>query len=235
VSRSLRAVFTVVLLLNFSEFFLAQTSPARANQTQEAASLLRSGQFPAAIAAYRQILKANPRDEKATLGLAAAYYGLYNYDETRHLLRQAAAKFPKSAAALIELAKLDIHLLHYDDALLELKRALQREPVSAAAHEQMGVAFQAKGDDDKALQQFDQAIRLNPNSAAAHYFRGNLYADRDDFTHAYEDAQQAHSVEPNSQTGVLLAKASMHVGKCEEAVALLKPLAQPESTDPANL
>lgn len=202
---------------------------------QDAASLLRSGQYPAAIAAYQQVLKTNPQNQKATLGLAAAYYGLYNYDETRRLLRQAAARFPNSAAALIELAKLDIHLLRYDDALQELKRAVQREPASAAAYEQMGVAYQAKGDDEKALQQFNAAIRLNPHSAAAHYFRGNLYADRDDFAHAYEDAQQAHHLEPNSQTGILLAKASTHTGKCNEAVELLKPLAEPASADPANL
>ena len=202
---------------------------------QQAASLLRSGQYPAAIEAYQQILKINPHDEKATLGLAAAYRGLYNYDETRLLLSETARRYPKSALALVELGKLDIHLQQYDDAVGHLSRAVRRQPQLSAAHEQLGVAYQARGDDEKALQEFDQAIGLNPKSASARYFRGSLYADRSDYDRAYKDALQAHNLEPNPQSDALLAKTATHLGRCDEAVALLKPLAETESSDPANL
>jgi tetratricopeptide (TPR) repeat protein len=113
----------------------------------------------------------NPHNEKAELGLAAAYFGLYNYDQTRRVLREAAAAHPKSATALVEMGKLDIHLLHYDDAIVELRRAVRRDSASAAAREQLGVAYQAKGDEDAALAEFNQALRLAPDSASTHYFR----------------------------------------------------------------
>jgi len=203
--------------------------------TQQAASLLKSGQFPAAIAAYQEIVKINPNDEKAQLGLATAYRGIFNYDETRRLLRDAMRRYPKSALALVELGKLDIHQQHYDEAIEHLTRAVRREPGLSSAHEQLGVAYQAKGDDEKALQQFNEAIRLNSKSASAHYFRGSLYADQDDYERAYKDAEQAHNLEPNAQTDALLAKAATHLGKCDEAVTLLKPLTESESSDPASL
>jgi tetratricopeptide (TPR) repeat protein len=202
---------------------------------QDAAQFLRSGQFPAAIEAYQKILKASPRDLKVTLGLAAAYRGVFNYDETRRLLRQVSARYPKSAAALVELGKLDIHQQRYDDAIEHLTQAVRRQPSLPAAHEQLGVAYQAKGDDATALKHLSEAVRLDPHSASAHYFRGSLYADHDDYVHAYQDAQEADRIDPNAQTRVLLAKAATHTGKCDEAVTLLKPVSESESADPANL
>jgi len=210
-------------------------SPAPTNEQGDGVTLLRNHKFPAAIATYQKILKTDPQNEKATLGLAAAYFGLYNYDQTRRLLQRSAAAHPTSAAALVELGKLDIHLLHYDDAIVELKRAAQRQPNSAPAHEQLGVAYQAKGDEEKALAQFNEAIRLAPGSASAYYFRGSLYADRNDDDHAYRDAKEAFRLEPNSQTQVLLAKTALRANKCDEAIALLQPFADSASVDPADL
>jgi tetratricopeptide (TPR) repeat protein len=226
----------VVLVMAYgSTLCLAQHDLHNSQELAEAVTLLRSRQFPAAMEAYQKILKGHPHDEKAELGLAAAYFGVYNYDETRRVLREAAAAHPNSAAALVEMGKLDIHLLHYDDAIVELKRAIRRNPASAAAHEQLGVAYQAKGDDDAALAQFNQALRLAPDSASTHYFRGSLYADRNDDTHAYEDAKEAFRLEPNTQTRELLGKTAVHANKCKEAVDVLAPFAESEETIPEDL
>jgi tetratricopeptide (TPR) repeat protein len=208
---------------------------ALADDLRNAGALLRNRQLPAAVAAYQRILRAQPHNEKAELGLAAAYYGVYNYDQMRRLLRETAAVHPKSAAALVELGKLDIHLLHYDDAILELTRAVGREPGSAAAHEQLGVAYQAKGDDEKALVHFNEAIRLAPESASAHYFRGSLYADRNDHDRAYQDAKAAYRGEANTQTRELLAKSALQSGKCDESIDLLQPLAESEEAAPEDI
>jgi len=128
-----------------------QDSSHHAKELRDAAALLQNRQIPAAMETYQKVLKVDPHNEKAALGLAAAYFSVYNYEQTRHLLREAAAAHPESAAALVELGKLDIHLLHYDDAIVELKRAVGRSPGSAAAREQLGIAYQAKGDEENAL------------------------------------------------------------------------------------
>ena len=214
---------------------LAQGDLHDSRELLDARALLRSHRFPAAVEAYQKILKSDPHNEKAELGLAAAYYGVYNYDQTRRVLRGAAAAHPNSAAALVEIGKLDIHLLRYDDAIVELKRAMRRDPASAAAHEQLGVAYQAKGDEDAALAQFNQALRLAPDSASGHYFRGSLYADRNDDTRAYEDAKEAFRLEPNSQTRELLGKTAVRANKCKEAVDALAPLAGCDETIPEDL
>lgn len=237
VKRILRArfVFPLLVVAFGSTLCLSQLGSGASNQLQNAATLLRSGKFPAAVEEYQRILKAEPHNEKAELGLAAAYFGLYNYEQTRRLLRAAAAAHPNSDAALVELGKLDIHLLHYDDAIVELKRAVRRNPTSALAHEQLGVAYQARGDEENALAQLNEAVHLAPGTASAHYFRGSLYADRNDDIHAYQDAKVAYRLEPNSQTRELLGKTALHANKCDEAVDVLGPLADSEETVPEDL
>jgi tetratricopeptide (TPR) repeat protein len=233
-----RCIFSLIACTSLS---IAQQQPAVAQNSphsqalNQAASLLRKAEFPAAIEAYREILKITPHDERATLGLAAAYRGIFNYEETRRLLRDAVKHHTGSGLALVELGKLDIHLQHYDEAVDHLSQAVRRQPRLSAAHEQLGVAYQAKGEDEEALRQFDEAIRLNPNSASAHYFRASWHADREDYKQAYKDALEAHQLESNPQSDALLGKAATHVGKCDESIALLKPLAEQESSDPANL
>ena len=230
--------FGVALFLAISGSVLClaqQDSRGHANELRDAATLLHNRQFLAAMETYQKILKTDPHNEKAVLGLAAAYFGVFNYDQTRRLLRGAAAAHPGSAAALVELGKLDIHLLRYDDAIVELKRAVRRSPGSAVAHEQLGVAYQAKGDEEQALTQLNEAIRLAPDSAPTHYFRGTLYADRNDTERAYQDAKEAYHLEPNTQTRELLAKTALHGNKCDEAISLLQTLAQSEAVDPTDL
>jgi tetratricopeptide (TPR) repeat protein len=228
--------YVLLVAISGSALCLAQQDPhGRGNELRDAATLLKNRQFPDAIGTYHKILKADPHNEKAVLGLAAAYFGVYNYDQTRRLLREAAAAHPESVAALVELGKLDIHLLHYDDAIVELKRAVRRSPGSAAAHEQLGVAYQAKGDEERALAQFNEAIRLAPDSGSTHYFRGTLYADHNDTERAYQDAKAAYRLEPNTQTRELFAKAALHGNKCDEAIGLLQTLADSEGVDPTDL
>jgi tetratricopeptide (TPR) repeat protein len=230
-----RFLCAVLVVTCGATFCLSQRDSRTPQELVEALALLRTRQFPAAVEAYQKILKADPHNEKAELGLAAAYDGVYNYDQTRRVLREAAAVHPNSAAVLVEMGKLDIHLLHYDDAVVELKRAVRRNPASAAAHEQLGVAYQAKGDEDTALAQFNQALRLAPDSASAHYFRGSLYADRNDDVRAYQDAKEAFRLEPNIQTRELLGKTAVHANQCKEAVDVLAPLADSEETNPEEL
>jgi tetratricopeptide (TPR) repeat protein len=228
--------YVLLAALGSATLCLAQRdSERRTNELRDAATLLQNHEFSAAMEAYQKVLKTDPLNEKAVLGLAAAYYGVYNYDQTRRLLREAATAHPASPAALVELGKLDIHLLHYDDAITELKRAVRRNPKSAGAHEQLGVAYQAKGDDQQALAQLNEAIRIAPGSASAHYFRGSLYADRNNAERAYQDAKAAYQLEPSTQTRGLLAKAALHGNKCDEAITLLQPLAGSEAVDPADL
>lgn len=214
---------------------LSQTDSQESQEHGNAVALLRRGQFPAAIEIYEKILREHHTDESAQLGLAAAYYGLYNYDQTRRVLREAASAHPNSAAPLVELGKLDIHLLHYDDAIAELKRAIRRNPSSAAAHEQLGLAYQSKGDEDWALVHFNRALRLMPNSASTHYYRGSLYADRNDDSHAYQDAKEAFRLEVNTQTRELLGKTAVRINKCQEAVDVLAPFADSQETLPEDL
>ncbi len=221
-----------ICILAFCCASIAQTSSLN-KLIDSAESAYRNRNFPAAIENYRAALKLAPQDEAATIGLALVYRDVYNYDEARRLLQSAGRAHPRRAAALVELGKLDIKQLHYDDAIAELKRAVAREPSLAAAHEQLGLAYKEKGDLDSALKELTAAIRLNPRSAEAHFLRGEVYLDREDAEHAYQDARKALDLAPNViLSRVLLAKSATKLGKCKEAVDLLKPLTESSSAEP---
>jgi tetratricopeptide (TPR) repeat protein len=222
-------------LINYQQALFLRPKSARLS-TELGEVFADIKQFPQAIEAFQTALKLEPANEEATLGLARVYREVYNYDECRRLLQQAVAGHPKSGRALVELGKLDIHLQHYDNAIAELTKAVRRDPSFVAAHVNLGVAYEAKGDQDKALQQFADAILRDPKSASAYYFRGLLYADRDDNQRAYSDAHEAHTLDPSAiPARLLLAKVATRVGKCSEAVDLLKPLTESKTSEPENI
>jgi tetratricopeptide (TPR) repeat protein len=193
-------------------------------------------QFPLAIQSYEQALRLDGSNEKAAIGLARAYREVFNYDEARRVLEAASARHPRSGAPLAELGKLDIHLQHYDQAIHELQQAVKRQPSLVETHTDLGVAYQAKGNPKEALEQFDEALRLDAASASAHYFRGLLYADSDDNQRAYEDVRKAYDLDLSSRPArALLGKVATRLGRCEEAVRVLKPLTEVTNVETENV
>jgi len=232
-----KKAFWPALWMLFSLLCFSQVSRPSLSILQKQADDARiAKQFPQAIHAYRQILQADPTSEKATIGLALAYQGVYNHKEARRLLLKASADHPHGAAALIDLGKLDIQLLHYDQAIDELQEATRRDSTSAGAHLDLGIAYQSKGDSAKARVQFDEAIKLDSHSALAYYFRGMSYADADENNRAYADAQKSHQLDPAAVPAkVLLAKVATRLRKCDEAVQILKPLVESAGAEVENI
>jgi tetratricopeptide (TPR) repeat protein len=227
----------LALLMTLALPCLSQSSkPSLVDLQQQGSAALAAKEFPEAIQAYQQLLKLDPASEQVAIGLSLAYQGVYNHDEARRVLQRTSVSHPHSAASLIELGRIDIQLLHYDQAIGELQEAARRDPTSAAAHLDLGIAYQSKGESEKARAQFDEAIKHDPHSALAYYFRGISYADADDNERAYTDAQKSHNLDPAAVPAkVLLAKVATRLHKCDQAVELLRPLAEAEDVEIGNI
>lgn len=117
---------------------------------QEAFDAISTGDYAAAVAAYRKAITQNPRDALAVAGLAQASLLQRLDGAVAEDVRRAAADAPGSVAAQLAVADLDVSGGHLDDAfdrLLELFPSLDpdgREAVRARLLEY----FEIAGSDD---------------------------------------------------------------------------------------
>jgi len=97
---------------------------------QEAFDAISSGDYAAAVSAYKKAITQNPRDTLAVAGLAQASLLLRLDGAVAAEVRTAAADAPASVAAQLAVADLDVSGGHLDDAfdrLLELFPTLGQE------------------------------------------------------------------------------------------------------------
>lgn len=117
---------------------------------QEAFDAISTGDYAAAVAAYKRAIVQNPRDALAVAGLAQASLLQRLGGAVADEVRKAAADAPSSVAAQLAVADLDVSGGHLDDAfdrLLELFPSLDgegREAVRARLLEY----FEIAGPDD---------------------------------------------------------------------------------------
>jgi tetratricopeptide (TPR) repeat protein len=242
-----RSAFLVVAL---APFFLPVSSQLFAQGQPPAAqveSLIEQGhaeaaarKFPDAITSYQEALRLAPRNVKAEIGMAQAYRGVHNFDETKRILEQARREHPKNAAPLVVFGDLDIELQTYDTAITHLNAALALDPADLDARNRLAVAYKAKGDATNALAQIVKILARDPKNALAHYTRAEIYSDHNQDSLALIDAQKVVELQPENPRGrVLLAKILVRAPataardeakrRCAKAVDALEPLARPQS------
>ena len=166
-------------------------------QLAEAIALFQQGQFAAAEAGFRAIMKRDPRNFDALhcAGVVAAQSG--RLEEGATLIRRALAINPRNAGALGNLGSALIRLGRYEEALTSLDRALAADPKAASAHHNRGFALMKLKRLDQAVAAFDRAIELKPDFAEAHNDRGGAFSDQDKFDHALSAYEKALSLRPD--------------------------------------
>jgi putative thioredoxin len=87
---------------------------------QEAYDAISTGDFAAAVAAYKKAIAQNPRDTLAVAGLAQASLLQRLDGAVADELRKAAADAPASVAAQLAVADLDVSGGHLEDAFARL-------------------------------------------------------------------------------------------------------------------
>jgi len=188
-----------------------------------ARTLAASGQFPEAIAAYRNLLAAKPGSEVAELELAACYRKVHNEDDARRMLQQARKEHPRSAAAAKALGNFEIEAQSYDSAITALRAAVALAPDDLEARNFLASAYQSKGDAPAALTQLDYVLAHDPQNGLALYLRGQIHADAGDDKRALADAEKLIGVRPDYLPArVLLGKVLIRLKECARAAQVLR-------------
>ena len=141
-----------------------------------------AGEFDAAIAQYRRVLKVEPNNTVALNNLAFALAVRRNaVEEALPLARLAARLAPSSGTALDTLGWVEHLLGHQDVAEGLLEQAVQLAPAGAEIRLHAAIVFLANGKRDRAEVELREALRLDPALAQrdeVHQLRQQLAAKK---------------------------------------------------------
>jgi TolB-like protein/Flp pilus assembly protein TadD/DNA-binding winged helix-turn-helix (wHTH) protein len=138
------------------------------------------GRYPAAINAYTQLLKRNPQDADAQIGMGEALASLGRTSEAEASLRRAVEVEPGYWASHAALGDFLFERGRIDEAVAELGTVTELVPSSAAAWSNLGGVLQMKGDMNAATRAYERSLQLEPsknaysNLATSQYYAGRF-------------------------------------------------------------
>jgi tetratricopeptide (TPR) repeat protein len=180
----------------------------------------RTGQFPEAERALRQILAADPQHADAwhLLGVIAHQVGQHAaaidcFSKAVDFDPQAAIYHNSLGAAYRAMGQLD-------DAARCYRRALDRRPELPGIHKNLGNVFMEQGNFAAAEACYRQALELSPDSAEAHSKLGDALAERErleDAARCYRSALELtpDDVETLNKLGNAHAQLDQHAAAVE--------------------
>ncbi len=149
-----------------------RADPAR-EQIAQAAAHQRAGRLEQAEAAYREILRRDPRNIEALRLLALIAMQTEHYGQAEKLLARAVELAPDFLDAWVDLSRAQLEQLHLPAALASIARAEQLNPRSASVQVHMANVQSRSGHYAEAIGAFRRALELNTNSTAACLGLGN--------------------------------------------------------------
>src|SRR5712672_3682033 len=152
---------TGLLALTVATLLLA-FSPVRADDVQDAAKLLKSGQHQQALERVNKVLAAKPRDPQARFlkGLILTEQG--NAREAIDIFTKLTQDYPELPEPYNNLAVIYASQGQYERARTELEQSIRTHPSYATAYENLGDVY-AK----LASQAYDKALQLDSSNTGA--------------------------------------------------------------------
>ena len=133
---------------------------------EEATELLQEGNYPGAMVALRDVIKATPNNPYAYNYLGVAFFEIKNLEAARDAYRAAVRLAPAYLGARVALSNVLRGLGDADGALREAKEALRRYPKDPDALHAAGLANAVKGNRGEARRQLEGYLGQNPEFEA---------------------------------------------------------------------
>jgi protein O-GlcNAc transferase len=172
--------------------------PAREQLLQIARANHGSGQFPAAQAAYQQMLAGNPDDVAAIEGLAALALQTRNIDAAISLFSRALQLAPNSIDSINNLGVALAQRGQNDRAIELWNRAAAIDPNYADAYVNLTNMHRKFGRLEAAAEAGRRAVQLNPQHAAARSNLANVLSAQGKVEDAIAQFRLALQAQPNS-------------------------------------
>ena len=141
---------------------LALVTEARADDVQEAAKLLKSGQHKQALDLVNKVLASKPRDAQARFLKGLIYTEQGKSKNAIEIFTKLTQDYPDLPEPYNNLAVIYASQGQYDKARASLEQSIRTHPSYATAYENLGDVY-AK----LASQAYDKALQLDSSNAAA--------------------------------------------------------------------
>lgn len=184
-------------------------------QLLDAVAAHRRGDFDAAEAGYRAILRAQPNSFDATQLLGAVLAGRGRNKEAETILRRAAALNPKVAAVQNNLGNAVKAQGRVEESLVNYHRAIELDPNYIDALNNRGNVYVELERPEEALVDYERALALKPNDANTLLKTAKILFELRRFEDALVRTDRALALEKNSteawmRSGNILSQLNRH-------------------------
>ncbi len=155
-------------------------------------------QFPAAIEAFEQCLKLEPRNVIAEYNVGLSYEGLRQKEEAIQAYQNAIAWQAdtglKTPEPFLYLGKLYLEDNQPAKAVPYLVQAVAAFPQVTLGHEELAESYSALHQFPEARQELEKAVSLSPNAASLHFLLGQAYRNLGMTEQAKSEIQKAEQL-----------------------------------------
>ena len=187
------AAMIAVLLLSIG----ARSADATKEAYKNGMSCLGKNDYDAAITAFAEALRLDPKNVDAYYKRGLAYEIKCDYDNAITDFTTAIRLNPSFSDAYSERGNAFDEKGKHDKAIADYSEAIRLKPKSSMAYYNRGITFGRMRDFDKAIADFSETIRLKP-TYAAYCRRGAAYCQRDKYDKALADLNAAIWFNPKS-------------------------------------
>lgn len=186
-------------------------------------ALFKATQFPEAIKAFTAEIQEHPGDQRLTILLGMAHYGMGDYLVAIPYLKQAAVKDPQNLPLRMTLAHSCLWSKQYDCVLEVYKEILALNAESPEADMLVGEALDEKGDGAGAIEQFRAAEKANSKEPNVHFGLAYLLWKQSQFDEAAKEFQAELKNDPtHHQARVYLGDAYVELNDYARAQSELE-------------
>ncbi len=164
---------------------------------QKGFQFLQSEDFQSAGAVFSAVLRAEPDNDKARLGLAIALVGLEKPAEASREIAKLLARSPKDLKLLEMAAQTFWQQKRFAETEKVLKRRLDLGNASAEWWALYGDALDAQKKTVEAAAAYEKAVKANPDSINYRYALGSLYWKQIRYVEATREFTEILKREPN--------------------------------------
>jgi tetratricopeptide (TPR) repeat protein len=163
-----------------------------------AAARLKQGETDKALAIFKQVAQANPKNIAARLNVAATFAAKKQYGEAVKQYEEVLKLAPDRIEALGGIAQVHMAQGTPKAAFMRVEEALKSSKNPAAIHQLLGQLSYSSRDYSKAIEYLEKAVGQNPQLTAAYYTIGNSYAAQKRFDAALDQYRTILKKNPKS-------------------------------------
>lgn len=206
----------------------------------EAQRLDQAGNYPGAVAAYKEALELDPQSVELRTALGSLYLKNRNVIDAEAQAKEAMKLSPDSIEVRKLLARIYIAQTFVGTttvkekaraAIKELEEIVRLSPdakIEVGDQEQpvlslIGQLYWTLDEPDKALEALKRVSDASASADRAHYQLAQLYTQKNKFREAAAAARKAYDIDPKSPMYAgLLAKSLLRIGRTQEALDIYK-------------